>query len=541
MCPIEPLESRIAPAGISIAHLAAGALDITSTDGDDVVYLHSDEPGYLSIACPTGDVTLDGFTGPTQAVTIPMPKGLISVKLLGGSDQLYVGSFSDFSPDALNIGTIVFPSSLKISDVSGGALVVLNGVVVKGDLTLNGGSGDDDFILESRVSVGKNFSAELGSGTSDFIRNRYSGLDFSVKGNFSVHGSAANTVVALGLTSGGLPVRQVDTDPNTPEELDVPLVLRDFRVGGSVAVEGGGSLARLMIGSAQISILGTATVKTTATGAESGLNLLAGGPLGIGKGLRVQTGGSSFADLEGQRVSIGVGVDVLGASGADEFSIYSPGSVRLPRVTLAYGDGDTMTRISAQDPWGVAGALTVTAGLGTDTVRLSGPGKLASTLMGSFGAGQAGVTMGSSGSGALSLGPSTKLTATGDLVVFAFNTILPGRFEVTGADGNDELAFDSVRATGAIIFNGNNGTDGLYIDDSASRLYTPSSFAGAVTANFGDGADTAVIGNDSGTGRAVFTGAVTFRGLLGESYVDYTTSGPTGNPYVKFKKAPVFL
>lgn len=517
--PIESLEPRIAPAaGLTVTHLPGGALNLTATDGADAIAIRSDEPGWLTIGTQSGDLFVDSSAA-ENPVTIPMPRGAITVDLAGGDDQLF-------------IHPAVIPGSLTVNDPSGLSDISITGLIVRGALKLNGSSDDDTITVDGRLSVGKDFTVELGGGTADLLFNQSRGLSMSVGGTFRVHGTAATTVVALGLALNGQAVRNIDNDPGTPEELDEPLALRDFKIGRDVSFEAAGTNAALYLGAAEARIGGKVIAR--ATGANGSLDYfhVNDGLLSIAKGVQVEAANGSSVFIEGVSVSVGGSISLLGGPGDDLFSVFGNNRLTLPKTTLTFGDGKSDTTFRARDTWSMAGALAVTAGSGDDTLQLKGAGKITGAVTGDFGTGKATITVNGDGVGRMSVGPLFRMTAQTQVLAGIYNAVMTGRVEVIGKGGDDLLAFDSATVKGAVVFTGGAGADVFLVDEAAGGYLTPSAFLGPVLADMGDHSDTIVLGHESLSGRAKFFGPVTLRGIFGENY-----SAPAST--ITFAKMPV--
>ncbi len=517
--PIEILEPRIAPAaGLTVTHLAAGGLKFTATDGADAIFVRSDEPGWLSFGTQNGDVIIDGVVADNPA-SIPMPKGAVTIDLLGGDDQLF-------------LNPMVLPGSLTVNDPSGLSGIAITGLIVRGSLTLNGSSSDDRISIDGRLGVGKDFRVEFGGGTTDVLFNENRGLSITVGGGFRVHGTATTTIVALGLSLSGQLVGNIDTDPGIAEELDVPLALREFRVGRDVSFEAAGAYGGLLLSAAEGRVGGSLVARATGVGGVLDYFHVNEGPLRITSGVQLEAGGGTSVLMEGLNIKVGGSIDLHGGSGDDTFTIFGNNSMRLPKTTLAFGDGATNTRISAREPWTLAGALAITAGSGDDTLQLRGPGKVTGSVTGDFGNGMAAVTVNGDGAGRMSVGSLLKMNALTQLSVGVYNATVNGRIEVIGHGGDDLLAFDSVRVTGPVVFTGSAGADGFAVDDTVPGYLTPSVFRGPVTVDLGDHTDTVIIGREVASGRATFFGPFSVKGILGENYT--VANAPT----VIFKKTP---
>lgn len=523
---IEPLELRLAPAtGLTVTHLPGNALHLSGTEGDDGIFLRSDEPGFLTVGMGAGDLVLDGQIVPgSNSITIPMPKGAVSVDLLGGADQLF-------------LDPMTLPGSLTVNDTTGPAQIVISDLGVRGAMTINGSSDNDTLTVDGRLRVGKDLTLELHGGTADAFYNTQSGLSFSVGGSFRFHSEAPTAIVALGLSLDGQPVRKYDDARSQP---DVPLMLREMKIGKNLSFEASGADTRLLLGAATETIGGIVSAKATAANGVLGyLNFNAGG-LNLVGGLVVEAGGLADVRLNALSVSIGTSLRVTGGIGNDTLSVVASHAMRLPKTTLNLGDGNNTAGFRAFDPWTLTGSLAMTAGSGDDLLSVLGPGKITGNLIGDFGSGMAAVTVNGDGSGRMSVGPLFKVTSQNSLFVGIYNAVMNGRVEVNGHGGDDALAFDSVKVVGAVSFTGSAGADRFFVDGFTADqpkppllYYTPSVFMGPVRADMGDGIDHVIFGAESNAGRANFLAPVTVLGILGETIDPIATT-------VKFKKGPIY-
>ncbi len=522
---IEPLETRLAPAtGLTVTPLPGGALHLTATEGDDTVYLRSDEPGFLTVGSVAGDLVFKGEIVPNP-ITIAMPKGAISVDLLGGSDHLYL--------DPMTI-----PGSLTVNDTSGASQIEINHVLVRGSMTINGSSDNDTITVDGRLGVTKDLTLELHGGSGDVFYNTNPGLSFTVGGNFKVHGTASTTIVALGLALDGQAVRKYD---DARSQADVPLMLRDMKIGKNLTFEASGTDVRLFLGAADGRVGGILSAKATASNGVLGYFHSNAGPLNIAGGLVVEAGGLADVRMNALSISIGRSLSFTGGIGNDVLSVVANNSMRLPRTVLTMGDGSNTAGFRAFEPWTLTGSLAMTAGSGDDILSVLGPGKITGNLTGDFGSGMAAVTVNGDGNGRMSVGPLFKVTSQNSLLVGIYNAVMNGRVEVVGHGGDDALAFDSVKVVGAVSFSGSAGADGFYVDGFTANqpkppftYFTPSAFLGPVRADMGDGADHIIFGASSDAGRATFLNSVSVLGIMGET-IDLTSAKVT------FKKTPVYM
>lgn len=512
MSSLESLESRIAPAaGLTVTHALGGALNFTTTDGDDTIFIRSDEPGWISFGTQTGDLIVDGVMV-TSPATIRMPKGPVTVDLLGGADTLL-------------LNPMTLPGSLTVNDPSGASEIRITGLAVKGALTINGSADNDLIAIDGLLRVGKDLNIELHGGTDDIIRNEARGLTFSVVGSAHIHGSATNTIVALGF----------DEQANFARNIGTPLVLRDLRVGRDLTVEASGSLVSVFLHGAQTRIGGKLSVR--ATGAAANLDLLdvADGPMSVVGGISIASTGSSDVAIEGQTVNIGGSIKLQSGAGDDTFAIFSNTTMSLPVTQLIFGDGKTDTSVRGHEAWTLTGSIGATAGTGEDKFTLSGPGKVTGNVTGDFGGGFANVTLNGDGNGRMTVGTLLRETALDGIGVGIFNATMLGRVEVIGKGGADALIFDSAKVVGAVSFTGSTGSDGFLVDNQTVGYLTPSVFLGPVNVDLGGDADGVILGLNSQSGHATFFGSVIFKGILGETY------SVAPQPIIVFKKtAQVF-
>jgi|GEM_PF-4852673 len=531
---IEPLESRIAPAaGLTLTQGPGGSLAVDATGGDDRIELRSDEPGWL-----TAIVYFDaGGEAPTIAVdgviksnpyTMPMPKGAITVNMLGGEDVLY-------------LGPATIPGSVIVNDLTSsagtGGGVVISGLTVKGALTINGSSGDDIITVDGKLSVGKDFNVNFGGGTFDGMANSYSGLTVKIGGSFRVQGTADATAVTLGLDISGNPVR-ANADPG-----DDPLTMRELRVGKDFTFTSPNG--RLFLGSALTQIGGKLDAR--ATGASGSIDFFsrAGNTQGIIGGLNVQAADRTNVYVDALALKIGKGISVTGGTGNDSFTLFGRDTMSLPKTNLIFGDGNSTVFVQAHEAWTLSGSLALTAGNGDDSFTIAGPGKITGGVTGDFGVGHSFVAMTGEQSGRLSFGPLVKFAAQSQMVVRIYNANLAGKVEVTGSDGADALFFDSVKVAGSVAFTSGLGSDLFSVDgrlsaETSAPVYlplfvTPSVFSGPINVDLGGDTDYMEIGTNTFTGRASFLSLVSIRGVAGEN------TFVAGQQSVTFKKQPTIL
>lgn len=237
---IEPLEPRVAPAGIIAVSVSAGTLflkSLSGATGNESIAITQNAPGELSIAPSNGtQLKLGSVLLPVdQAQTIETIFGGITVSLGEGDDTLVFDNLQIAKTLSVDLGngtnslTLQGNSSFGAINIKAGAgndtvsvlddsltvagtlaaklgdgvntvdILIEAGLTVGRDVSIITGKGNDDIeIGANRVAIGGKVSALTGSG-QDFTR-------FTADESFTVAGEAR--MVSLGATGPSVSVTQ---------------------------------------------------------------------------------------------------------------------------------------------------------------------------------------------------------------------------------------------------------------------------------------------------------------------------------------------
>lgn len=204
---IEPLESRIVPAGNILATFAGGVLTLTAESAGAAEHIRiemvdpaGDFPlsGQVVVSRTDGDTTVNNIAG----FITPAGQTVRSIKLdLKGGD------------DDLEISGVQIPGSLTAILGEGNNSVFIDGdTSIGGALSLKSGVGNDSFDLVNGVRVAKNLTVSAGAGTNDID------LLFGVHvgGALAVSTGAGNDTVRFGrLFVGGATTAKLGDGENS--------------------------------------------------------------------------------------------------------------------------------------------------------------------------------------------------------------------------------------------------------------------------------------------------------------------------------------
>src|SRR6266853_1442969 len=188
---LEPLESRIAPAGLVKVAIAGGGVMLTGDAMDNVIEIDPGTSGQLHLIGASGTQFQLGTSAPTADLLVMGFSGDLKVALGDGADTLTLDKGTLPHNVVLDVGTGT--NTIKIGDMNN-----RGDHVIGGSLTLAGKAGADTVnIAANQFSVGKDLTISLGDGANTV------GLDavaLSVAGKFKYTGGigVANLSVAGG-------------------------------------------------------------------------------------------------------------------------------------------------------------------------------------------------------------------------------------------------------------------------------------------------------------------------------------------------------
>jgi len=186
---LEPLEKRLAPAGVAVS-FTGGALKITGTDADDFVMVEKTTDGFTISVANGSMISLNGGAEQQSVqVTGAITKG-VQVDLKGGNDTL--------SWDEVDL-----QGNMTVAMGAGDNETNLTDTVISGNLSVTGLEGKDSVSLQSLMEVTGTTALNLGDGTN-FLAT-YAETSFG-KGLTYIGGSGLDVVWLTGssVRIGGL-------------------------------------------------------------------------------------------------------------------------------------------------------------------------------------------------------------------------------------------------------------------------------------------------------------------------------------------------
>ena len=221
---IEPLEPRIAPAGLIAVSVSGGTLQLKTVagqDGDEVVTVAAQLDGTYLLT-PGAGVTLriGGADFATPQAVGPVTKGLVA--------DLGTGN------DELNITSADFSGAVTVKLGAGNDVLTIAEARVGGALNVTGAEGNDTINLQgARVAIGGLFTASLGAG-NDVLAGVASFLRFG--GGLKIDTGADTDAVTLGDTDDNVTIHgnAIFLGGDGPQTLSLGAASDDFTVQGAL-------------------------------------------------------------------------------------------------------------------------------------------------------------------------------------------------------------------------------------------------------------------------------------------------------------------
>ncbi len=362
---LEPLEPRLAPAGIITVTQSNGTLIFTGDGSDNAMEISSPTLNILSIKDPhaseEGAVpTLFRIAGQADSPTLVLPT-FQSIKVnLGGGDDVFK-AVALFVNGAVSVLGGEGADDISLSGTYNGAILLDGGngsdelgisAILNNTVTVKGGAGDDDVFFGSG-NYARGITADLGAGSNDFTL--YSDATANIFGNISVSasGGATNTQsYFIGIETGS--------------------------ITGSVSFKTGAGSADHFFGGDETDVLaiyGNLTI-TGAAGADA---VLFAGKVSVGNAVNLNLGaGSNFAANgisggESLLSFIGLGsLSYTGTTGTDQ--LYIDAAEFLVAGNLNFNGGAGVNSLALINSTGtlIGGAVNYTGGAGNDQMNLEG-------------------------------------------------------------------------------------------------------------------------------------------------------------------------
>jgi hypothetical protein len=506
---IEPLESRIAPAGIIDIVLTGKTLIIKQAPGEDSeIAVSMDAAGVLTVdPDATTALRFDRSTFlPGEARTFQDFGRGISVSLSDGADIVTLSG--------------QFPGPVNVDLGTGFNTVQLAGVVVTGAFNFKGGPDVDLMLINHHNSFYGNFTANFGDGDDQISRNTIDPSNFTVGKNLTVLGGA-------GFNDLVLRADHVHVAGNAL-----------FKGNGNANNEGFDGRDSLRI-DGSVTMLSTPGILGTPLVGQTVQNLSSQNLIFVGGNVKLTSGD---ADLVRQdiycegRVHVGGSVSLISAKGPrlNPLTLVANDTLYVGKSVTVIGNDQLQLELQGTNESGesyIGGALTA-KGLRGAKVMLDGviAGKTTLTLGGKATV-QAWLTPASAGGSIRLLGAvqiSTPLATTGTTQIN--NALLESGLTIKdGAGARTVTLFDS-SLLGSVAIDTGGGVDTVQLATAGSGVGL--SVYGPVKILSGAGADTIALGGD-----IPGTGLFTYRSVLVDGGVDLAvvTTGTVSN----LKIAPV--
>ena len=504
--PPEPLEDRIAPAGlVTVAY--SDASGILTLDGDDL----GNSVDVLRTGADTyqiqglGGTMLTGSSGPVSLLNI----GKLSSLTINGN-----GGADDFGLTDL--------TALKVLKFNGGAgddFVISTNLAVKGDVTFDLGA-DGGLIAFTGAStvIGGDFKAIYGDGGSvDFFSD-----STTIKGAVKLTGGGGDDAFSFG------------NDVNVGKGLDITdsaggmsvafqnanIVIGKGKGGDSIEFDGGTGADSLMFVGGSVTLKGDLEFAGGA-GSDS-VDLNAASLRVDGK---VTIDGGADADqikIAGSQVTLERGVSLFGGGGGDEITLSADQLKVDGPARLEGGDGDDTLNVLA-DALSLSGSLTILGGGGANVSSVFADGQIRGDvnldLGGADGGGDQTFLLGgiSGAVGALKIGGSLNVAShatdplnQGFSDFFWATDVTVGRSVEIGMGAVDSFVFlDNIFVRGGLAIDTGDGND--TVDFERNGLTGPSMIGRLASIQLGAGDDVIRIGKSSAAGSNDY---VIFKGGL---------------------------
>ena len=497
---IEPLEARVAPAGIITATFAGGILTLTGDGAANDIDIVGTGQDFITITGNGG--TTIALNGAAAAATASFTG---NIKTLNGN--LGVGN------DSVNLFVVTL-GSLSLDGGDGNDSLIFTNTVATGPVKFVGGNNDDTFTGNSTLfKVGGPLTLDMGDGTNT---TQFSAAGAEIGGAITIMGGTGVDSVQITsaglLASKGLTAKLGDGDNNFtytgndarflgPVSIShlnhAGTATTNFNASGTLTIAGGltvsygtGSSNTVVTAASDIG----GALKVNSIGGADSLTLSAtNGVATVKGGVNVDFGsGTNVVTLSGGSL-VTPGVTFTGTGGTDVFST-SLASLRVGAITLNLGDGANVVSIVGTDVV-MGGLLKVTTGTGDDTFTISvAEARLTKGV--TYAAGDGVNTLNAAGtslaSGPLNVTYGAHAAGTSSVILSSSVTKIAGAVNITGTTGNETVAINSTSFTsGAVTAKLGDGANAFTVASAAFR-------AGAVAVTTGAGTDTmAINGNET--------------------------------------------
>lgn len=531
---LEPLEERIAPAGLITATFVHGLLAIQGSDGaDHNVSITKTGSATFRIDGNATDINASGVTSKTFHGV------LRSVNIQGGAGA-DVFALTNLSP----LKSLVFNGNAGVDSLTTSNLKTVSGGNV--DIVLGSETGSVDF-SGARTSLHGHLNIDLGGGGAATFASPATGIS----GNVAITGAGSDS---LAFTGASTYLTHALTFTGGNGDASVSATGKSLQVKGLVTLNGGSGTNTFELG-ARTNTFGAAHTPggvNVNMGAGPGSITFGGNSTSVAGDLKINLGsagssahmdslvtsvrdtvqvtggaGNDILAFNG-RTSIGKTLSFVGNGGNDSFAGSGPG-FRVKGATSMDGSQGTNSFGFNEASLSLA-SLTVTGGTGKDVVNITADGHISGNVnlnLGLDGTGPSSVTLQSHAGivNGLKLGASLNVSmpgATVDTLTIANIQIANG---FTGQTGNDvsTVNISKLSTKGDFNLQTGDGADVVNLDNIASRDLTVGTGVGADVLNIdnfhvrnlsidtGTGADVLHlerIASDAGTSRVLGTASI---------------------------------
>lgn len=487
----EPLEARIAPAGIVQVTVRGGDLFLSGDAGDHVLEIGPGPDGSL-IIYPLTDTELRVGRGESFGTSLTLTTPIRDIHYTGGSGA-----------DDVRLVDLHTVRHVRVALGGGENGLLLTRTDVLGDL---------------RVS---------GNGEVNTVRLFMGTEVTTIGGDLAVLFTRGTNLVAAegaGLQVGGSVKFAAGSGPD-----DVTLTPDRVDVLGSVEMSSGRGSGSLYIGGLTGTTIHGAVTLRTSGGLEDNvaLGLVGQGEMFVGGEVRVFGGGAhDELALDATRLTLAKGLTARLGGGANGATVIGE-EVSLGGALKLASDESLRVNVVGSRLL-VEGGMAVQARGGEDDVVVRGTGVVRGKVSVDLGAGASQVTFEGAGAGRLVLEGGLAVTA-GALAdplgsqaatVQFFNMVLNGRTSIQTGGGGDSVYFSDGEIHGPVVVNTGGNSD--YVVFFANRA--PLTVAAPVTILAGSGDDIIGLGLMN---PITATALITVIGGAGADHLDYLANGNT--------------
>ncbi|MGB8170785.1 MAG: hypothetical protein WCF18_24990 [Chthoniobacteraceae bacterium] len=467
---LEPLEARIAPAGIVTVTSSGGSVKIVGDGLDNDISISFGTGSLINIIGNNG-TTISGPGGSsaflTKDLTIALGDGRDTVSLAAGNYAGNVTLDGGAGDNTFSLtGATFIPGTLKV--LAGAGTDTLGDTSAGADLRIGrdlviklGDGGVISTLTAARLLVGGKLSLTGGSGIEDFSWNV---TDLIVGSDVSV--ATGKGLDRIGFDASG-----------------------DVNIGGKLGVKGGDSAPPLMTAIVSASFNLTAGDEMSVRGPVTA-NTVAGTAV-------INLGGTNMTNFGGLSIKTGKGDNTVTLNGATQnylgkvsVTAGGPTDFTMQATTFFIGGDLTFKGSAATDGFDLEGAGTITGKASVDL----GAGAGQSLIFKGTGATKYSIAIG----GGLALKQGAK---TGNSTTTASGIINFKKFSIATGGADDAVTLDSLSIIGSTGIALGAGADTFALE--TQHVFGAALFSGAFKLSLGDGADTSTMGASTADDKVV--------------------------------------